>query len=60
MKIIGIAGESGTGKSTIAAHLTELGGVHIDADKVGHELLANDEIVRNKIRRYFGPDVFTR
>jgi dephospho-CoA kinase len=59
MKIIGIAGESGTGKSTIARHLKRRGGAHIDADRVGHELLKSDAIVRNKILRYFGPDVFT-
>jgi dephospho-CoA kinase len=59
LKVIGIAGESGSGKSTIARHLTKRGGVHIDADRVGHELLENDPVVRNKILRYFGPDVFT-
>jgi dephospho-CoA kinase len=59
LKIIGIAGESGSGKSTIARHLKKRGGAHIDADSVGHELLDNDAIVRNKILHYFGPDVFT-
>jgi len=59
LKIIGIAGESGSGKSTVARHLEKRGGVHIDADLVGHELLEHDETVRTKIRRYFGPEVFT-
>lgn len=59
MKIIGLAGESGSGKSTIARHLTKRGGGHIDADRIGHELLESDELVRSKILRYFGPDSFT-
>jgi dephospho-CoA kinase len=59
LKIIGIAGETGSGKSTIAHHLAKRGGEHIDADRIGHELLDNDPVVRNKILRYFGPEVFT-
>jgi dephospho-CoA kinase len=45
MKIVGLAGESGTGKTTIARHITGNGGVHIDADRVGHELLDADAAV---------------
>lgn len=37
MKVIGLTGGIGTGKSTIAAFLAELGAVVLDADKVGHE-----------------------
>ena len=58
MKIVGIAGKSGTGKSTIAAHLTMRGGAHIDADLVGHEVLESDEDARANIRRRIGEDVF--
>jgi dephospho-CoA kinase len=58
MKIIGIAGKSGTGKSTIAAHLTMRGGAHIDADQVGHEVLESDEDAREDIRQRIGEDVF--
>jgi dephospho-CoA kinase len=58
MKIIGLAGGSGTGKTTIAKHLEARGGGHLDADQIGHELLEFDPGVRSKVRRYFGPDVF--
>jgi dephospho-CoA kinase len=58
MKIVGIAGETGTGKSTIAAHLTMRGGVHIDADIVAHEILDGNESVRDQIRGRFGAEVF--
>ncbi len=37
MKIIGLTGGFGSGKSTVARFLAELGAVVIDADKVGHE-----------------------
>lgn len=58
MKIIGIAGGSGSGKTTIAHHLAQRGGGHVDADAVGHELLDHDEAVRQSIRERFGDAVF--
>jgi dephospho-CoA kinase len=38
MKIIGLTGSIGSGKSAVAQSLETLGAVHIDADKVGHEI----------------------
>lgn len=38
MKVIGLTGSIGSGKSTVAAILSENGAYIIDADKVGHEL----------------------
>ena len=58
MKIIGLAGESGTGKSTIAAYLTTRGGAHVDADIAGHDILNLDAEVRDKIREFISADVF--
>jgi dephospho-CoA kinase len=37
MKVIGLTGGIGSGKSTVAKFLVELGAHLIDADKVGHE-----------------------
>lgn len=37
MKVIGLTGGIGTGKSTVSQFLTELGAVIISADEVGHE-----------------------
>ena len=37
MKIIGLTGGIGSGKSTVSRLLAELGAVIIDADRVGHE-----------------------
>ena len=39
MKIIGLTGGIGSGKSTVARFLAELGAVVLDADKIGHKLL---------------------
>ena len=39
MKIIGLTGGIGSGKSTVAQFLAEMGAVILDADKVGHEAL---------------------
>ena len=37
MKVIGLTGGIGSGKSTVSRLLAELGAVVLDADKVGHE-----------------------
>ena len=37
MKVIGLTGGIGSGKSMVSQFLAELGAVIIDADKVGHE-----------------------
>lgn len=58
MKIVGLAGESGTGKSTIAAHLTMRGGAHVESDLIGHDVLEKDEDARRLIRERIGADVF--
>ncbi len=39
MKVIGLTGGIGSGKSTVSGFLAELGAAIIDADKVGHEAL---------------------
>lgn len=58
MKIIGIAGGSGTGKTTIAQHLAGRGGYHIDGDRVGHDILREDGDVIAAVREQIGADVF--
>ena len=58
MKVIGIAGESGTGKTMIGEHLAGRGAVHIDADRVGHELLVGSRDVIDAVRAIFGDSVF--
>jgi dephospho-CoA kinase len=56
-RLVGIAGGSGTGKTTIARHLVErFGGVHIDGDRVGHAVLGEAGVVRQLVEA-FGPGV---
>ncbi len=38
MRVIGLTGGIGSGKSTVVRRLVELGALAIDADKVGHEI----------------------
>jgi dephospho-CoA kinase len=61
MKIIGLTGGIGSGKSTVAGYLAELGAVVIDADKVGHEVFrpgteAWREVVDTFGQRIIGTD----
>ncbi|HEX5131131.1 MAG TPA: dephospho-CoA kinase [Candidatus Krumholzibacteria bacterium] len=58
MPVVGLAGGSGTGKSTLARHLAErFRGVHVDADRVAHAVLANDAAVIAAVGEAFGADV---
>ncbi len=57
MKIIGLTGGIGSGKSTVAGFLAELGAVVLDADKIGHEILETDAEVRQEIVDNFGKQV---
>lgn len=58
MKIVGLVGGSGTGKSTIAEHLEHRGAGHIDADAIAHAVLRSNESVRRRIKARFGARVF--
>lgn len=57
MKIIGLTGLTGAGKSTVAQKLMAYGCYHIDADKVAREVINNNENVKNKLKERFGDDV---
>jgi len=54
MKIIGLTGGIGSGKSTVASLLAELGAIIIDADKIGHEVLDTDSQAREQVVAIFG------
>jgi dephospho-CoA kinase len=49
MKIIGLVGGVASGKSLAAKMLVELGAVHLDADRTGHAVLAEDAEVRQAL-----------
>ena len=52
--IIGLTGGIGSGKSTVAALLAELGAVVIDADAIVHELQAAGQPLLREIAEAFG------
>jgi dephospho-CoA kinase len=49
MKTIGLVGGVASGKSLAAKFLVDLGAVHLDADRTGHDVLAEDTDVRQAI-----------
>lgn len=58
MKIIGLTGGIGTGKSTVSAYLKEKGCVVLDADKMSRQLTAPGGAALPAIRKTFGNEVF--
>ncbi|HEX2220890.1 MAG TPA: dephospho-CoA kinase [Candidatus Limnocylindria bacterium] len=54
MKVIGLTGNMGCGKSTVAGMLRELGVATIDADALTRQIRLNDAEAREAIERRFG------
>lgn len=57
MKVIGLTGRIGSGKSTVSKYLEELGAVVIDADKVTHEVLSPGHEIGHNVIAEFGQDI---
>ncbi len=57
MKLVGLTGGIGSGKSTVAGLLAEHGAVVIDADAIVHELQAKGTPLLAEIARAFGPEI---
>src|SRR5262245_56189573 len=55
--IIGLTGGIGSGKSTVATMLGELGAAVIDADKVGHDVYRPGTDGFRRVVETFGTDV---
>lgn len=54
---VGLTGSLGSGKSTVAAMLRELGAQVIEADELGRGLMEPGHAVYSEIVRVFGPEV---
>lgn len=54
LKIIGLTGGIGTGKSTVSSHLKTLGYKVIDADEIAREVLKKGSIGLHKVADTFG------
>jgi dephospho-CoA kinase len=55
--VIGLTGPIGCGKSTIAAHLADLGGYVIDADALARDMTAPGRPILDAVVARFGSDV---
>lgn len=56
MKIWGIAGQIGSGKTTLAEILAGMGAVNLEVDAIGYSFLGRQE-VRNSLVSAFGPEI---
>ena len=56
---VGLTGGLGSGKSTVAAFLRELGAHVIEADALGREMMEPGHLVYTQIVSTFGPEVVT-
>jgi dephospho-CoA kinase len=59
MKVIGLTGGIGSGKSTVAKLLAEMGAVVMDADKVGHEVFQPGTEGWKDVVNTFGSEILT-
>ena len=55
VKVIGITGPTGAGKTTALKEIEKLGGLVLDADGVYHELLEGSAALRAELEGRFGP-----
>ncbi len=57
MKIIGLTGGIGTGKSTVSEYLKAACITIVDADQIAHDITAPGSIVVDKLAAVFGDDI---
>jgi dephospho-CoA kinase len=57
VRLIGLTGGIGSGKSTVAAMLAERGAVVIDADRVAHEIYEPGSSGYERVVERFGPSI---
>lgn len=54
MKVIGLTGGTGSGKSIVSAFLEQNGAYVIDADKIAHDIIARGKPAYEELTSYFG------
>jgi len=59
MKVIGLTGGIGSGKSTVSQFLAELGAVILNADEVGHKAFKPDTEIWREVVTAFGRQIVT-
>lgn len=59
MKILGITGGIGSGKTTVTRLFEQLGATVIDADGIAHQILEKGGSAYTKVLKHFGNDILT-
>ena len=57
MKVIGLTGGTGSGKSVVSRRLAAEGLVIIDADRISHEIIEQGKPAYREILGYFGSGI---
>lgn len=57
MKVIGLTGGTGSGKSVVSKSLAEAGAVIVDADQIAHEIILKGEPAYQEIIAYYGTGI---
>ena len=59
MKVIGLTGGIGCGKSTVAAYLKEMGATVYDLDKIGHDVYRKNSLAYKAVVTAFSKEILT-
>lgn len=57
MKVIGLTGGTGSGKSVVSKSLAEAGAVIVDADQIAHEIILKGKPAYQEIIAYYGTGI---
>ena len=57
MKVIGLTGGTGSGKSVVSKRLAAVGAVIVDADRIAHEIIWKDAPAYHEIIAYYGTGI---
>ena len=57
MKVIGLTGGTGSGKSVVSKSLAAAGAVIVDADKIAHDIILKGERAYHEIIEYYGTGI---
>lgn len=57
MKVIGLTGGTGSGKSVVSRGLMEAGAVIVDADRISHEIILKGKPAYEEIVAYYGTEI---
>ena len=58
MKVIGLCGQSGSGKGLVCSFFSELNVVCIDTDKIYHDIISTNSECTEELVEHFGQSVF--